>query len=262
MKKILILLFSICMLLTGCNKDDSENKIDSNKENENTNIVNIEPWYIETPYGNLAIPKQYKEKIKTEILSETPYIILFKTIEDNHNLFTLYFGQEKDELVGTLSLKDENIVLYVEFEALDTKEENYNELLTYQATINTIIDYLSKDYKFYVDQIIENVEIGVFEIETDLAKLYYPLKWEGIVDVENEGDVVKFTYKNTRLFDVYFKECNGDLIGFYDDTPVYLISYLFNYSSLTDEEYNQLCEMQHDINVIIEHLLKDEKFVQ
>lgn len=261
MKKAIILLLLICgLFLYGCNDEDIK-KENIDNENRNESIL-VETWEIKTPYCVLKLPKEYEGKIQGIVSSEDPYVIEFETVDKNNKLFILHFGEVANELIGTLPLDKGNIVLYADFLEIDSNINEYVQLISYQASINTIINNLSKDYGLLVDEIVLDDREEVFEIDTDIVTLHYPSKWKSLVDIENEGDVVKFTSNGVRLFDIYLKECNGDLLGFYKDAPVYIVSYSFNYGNLSDEEYNNLCAMQQDVNVIINHLLEDKNFVK
>ena len=99
-----------------------------------------------------------------------------------------------------------------------------------------------------------------FDIETDVVVLKYPARWEEFVEIEKSEEAISFSAKGTVLFELHFNEVDGYLLGMYDKTPVYVISHDIDEEYYTAQEYEMLCSMQEDINVIIEHLDKDRKF--
>ncbi len=101
--------------------------------------------------------------------------------------------------------------------------------------------------------LVEDDEVETFEIKTSVVSLRFPTKWKDIVDIKTNENTVSFSIGDTKVFDVVFKTCEGNLLGEYNGTPIYIISYPVN----TSEQAN----MQEDINVILENLLKDKNFV-
>lgn len=254
MKKIIILLcFLFCVFMTSCSS------INSNDKNPVEEIDDIELFYIATPYCDLAIPNEYKNIIGTKVLSNNPYTIKFEVLENNQHLFTLFFGKETDNLLGTLPLNEGNVILYADFGAIDENVDG-NGVFNYQGCVNTIIEHLEKDNNFLIDQIITDTEKETFTIETNIVTLHYPKKWQDVVDVKITDNLVKFSTGEIPLFDISFEEGTGDLLGYYDNEPIYLITYSIDEESMNSDEYFKYLSMQHDINVIIDYLLKDSKF--
>ena len=93
----------------------------------------------------------------------------------------------------------------------------------------------------------------VSDIPTDLVTLSYPERWKDKVEIKVEGKKVSFVNGDTPLFDLCFEECDGYLLGTYDGTPIYIIEY--------PVETEEQIAMQQDVNVIIDHLCQDAKFV-
>ena len=242
---ILILVIAGVFFLNACDKEEV-----------------LEVITINTPYCDLSVPVSFENNVTHEVISEDPYTLKFEASEDGADLFTLFFDQEAETLIGTLVLDDKNIVLYAEFASLDKDGKNYEKYSGYQDGINTIINGLTNDYEFVIDEVVgnEKEDILTFTISTEIAELQYPSKWESKVEITEEEDCVKFSVEGYKLFDVYFTECDGYLLGTYNKTPIYIISYAIDDSELTQSEYDTYCKMQDDVNVIIDNLLEDKKF--
>lgn len=85
-----------------------------------------------------------------------------------------------------------------------------------------------------------------------------------MVNIEVTDSAVHFTYQDEKLFDmVFFEAENTDgayLLGTYDETPIYIVSYSVDESSFSEEELSNYNAMQANVNVILENLEKEEKF--
>lgn len=224
-------------------------------ETEETGITTVE-----TPYCELTLPEDYAGNVEHKVVSEEPYTVEFSTT-DGTSLFSLSFGGETENLIGTIVGEKENTVVYAAFAELDEADSNYEELLRYQNGINTIIEHLVSDSGLVANEIIEYEDTSTFEIKTSVTTLFYPNKWKDIVKIENTDEQVKFSYNGEKLFDLVFTECDGYLLGTYKDTPIYIISYNVDESKYTEEEYYDICGMENSVNVILENLMKDENFI-
>ena len=123
------------------------------------------------------------------------------------------------------------------------------------------------DTKGTVDEMLEE---DSFTIETPIVDLYYPLKWQDQLRVEQiEGDthVVKFFgtvegKEEQHLFDVVFGATEGISVGTLDEKEVYLI-----YGDFTpgegwnDEEADTIYTMQEDVNYLLGMLQQEDGFV-
>ncbi len=107
-------------------------------------------------------------------------------------------------------------------------------------------------------------EKDVFNINTSYGILRFPQRWENITTIEVEDNTVHFihTTTNTRLFDVSFNSGEGYTVGSYslNEKTVNVIVNTFEFDK-TLEEYELFCNIQDDINVIINYLVSDYKFV-
>lgn len=104
-------------------------------------------------------------------------------------------------------------------------------------------------------------DVPVFDIETRVCVMKYPLKWKDLVTVEVADDSVCFSYGDIKLFDLLFDSDEGYLLGTYDGTQIKIISYDFDKDSLSEDEYFNCCAMQEDVNVILQYWLSDKNFV-
>lgn len=240
---IIMLMCTSVIMFSGCGKDTKEDVIS-----------------ISTPYCDLWVPDYFDGKVVHKVKSEDPYTVVFKTKKGNVRLFELSFNKATSEVLGTLELKDENVVIYVDFAKLDKDGKNYNKYVSYQEAVNTITTHLSEDYDFTIGEIVEKGPGATFEIETSLTTLKYPKKWEDKVQINVEDERVRFAYKDEKLFDLCFYECDGFLLGTYRETPIYVISYDIDEEKYKEAEYMEISGMQQDVNVIIEHLDKDRRF--
>lgn len=244
---IFILMSTSIVMLCSCGESGTDNK--------------EEVIRISTPYCDLCVPDSFEENVVHKVTSEDPYKIAFKTASDDVNLFELSFNKATSDLLGTLILDDENVIIYVDFAELDKDSKNYSENVNYQEAVNTIITHLSEDYEFVIGEAVEQNADETFEIETSLTTLNYPKKWEDVVKVDVEEDRVRFSFEDEKLFDLCFYECDGFLLGTYDKTPIYVISYEIDEENYKEAEYMEISGMQQAVNVIIDHLMEDKKFV-
>lgn len=259
MKKVLIYLLAImCLIaLTACGKSEQT----ALKPTENVpEVVESTDVSIETPYCDLVVTKEFADNVKSEVSSEDPYTVSFRMISDDTELFSILFGGETENLLGTLQLENENVVLYAEFNDFDSENENFGTYCTYQDGINTIIQHLISDCDFVVNDIIEWEDTSTFDIQTPVVTMKYPNKWKEKVTVDVSDDAVKFSCNGTKLFDLCFVDCDGYLLGTYKDTPIYIVDYSISKSNYSEEQYSELCTMQDDVNVILQALMKDSNF--
>lgn len=215
---------------------------------------------IETPYCDLVVTKEFADNVKSKVISEDPYTVSFRMISDDTELFSISFGGETEMLLGTLQLENENVVLYADYNDLDRENENYETYCTYQEGISTIINHLSSDYDFIVNEITDWVDPSTFDIQTPVVTMKYPNRWKEKVTIDVSEEAVKFSCNGEKLFDIVFSECDGFILGTYKDTPIYVKDYTINKGSYSEAQYLELCTMQEDMNVILQGLLEDSNF--
>ncbi len=207
---------------------------------------------IETPFADLRVPESFDKAVSHEVTGEDPCVVTFSSKADDTELFSILFNGNSDSLLGTLIGEEKNTVIYVNVPTLDEKSEHYKDNQFYQEKMNTIIGYLSEDYQIVFNEIIDKEDSSVFDIETSVVTLKYPGKWKDKVQIEVLDDCVKFSSDGTPLFDLIFKECDGNLLGTYNDTPIYMVEY-----PVESEEH---IAMQFGVNTILEHLMEDPNF--
>ena len=200
----------------------------------------------EISYAGLILkyPKKWQDQV---IVQEQPDGSLLFSV-DGSTLFTLY-SDDLHDILGTV-IGDKNTVLSATFEKINPEETVKAEM---QEDINVILLHLSEDYDFVPGTAIPSEEYDMITIKTDVTELYYPAKWKDQVKIEVSDDKVSFSADDTPLFDVVFGECEGNLLGTYGDTPVYVVEY-----EVTDEVHSL---MQMGISDILEHLMEDEQFI-
>lgn len=214
---------------------------------------------ISTPYCDLSVPAAFEGNVVWELSSEEPYTLDFKAA-DGTALFSLIFGERSDVLLGTLKLEDKNVVIYASFADFDSNNENLKKYAGYQEDINTVIKYLSEDYDFVINEIVEDE--STFDIETRVTTLKYPKKWFDKVTITGYEDRVTFAYKNEMLFDLSFVDGNeGFLLGTYSGIPIYIIDYEIKEDNYTEDEVFDMYCMQEDVNVILQYLMEDPNFI-
>lgn len=164
-------------------------------------------------------------------------------------LFDLYFNKtEVGDVLGTVCGDTNTVITYV----LYPLEGDNAELVQMQEDVNYILDHLAEDYDFVSGAAEEVVEPDVFDIETSVVTLKYPLKWKDKVTIEVSDGKVCFSNEGTPLFDLVFSEGEGYLLGSYNGTPIYLVEYPVS----TEEQI----QMKDDVNVILDYLSMDEAF--
>lgn len=271
MKRVLLAWLSLLLVLAlcACKSDQGTTAAQQGEDatspsENNTQDTTTEPEKtiaVQTPYGDLQVPGSYEGVVEAVVKNEDPYTLTFQVKDDGTELYTLYFGQETADLIGTLLLDQKNVVLYADFAELNENAESYLEYAGYQQGINTIVAHLVDSGKFVMNEVVIIEDTTTFDIKTGVVTLKYPNKWKDKVTVDVTEDVVKFSYKGEKLFDLVFKECEGYLLGTYDNTPIYIISYTYDESGYSEEEKMELRGMENDVNVILQHLMEDSKFV-
>lgn len=244
----LLLLLVICLCFFGA----CENVNDPvNKEITQTQVKN-DSNSLKTPYITLNFPQNFFDNIIFEVEKEEPYTVLFKTKQDNIELCSLVFNGKGDILVGTLIGETSNTVVYMNMPEMDSNSKNYLTYCGYQEDINKALNELFEFNDFVFNEIVEFEDKSTFDIKTSVATMKYPNKWKEKVEIKVTKEEVKFLNGETPLFDLVFHECEGLLLGTYNETPVYLVSHPVK----TEEQES----MQEDVNVILQNLMDDSNF--
>ena len=101
-------------------------------------------------------------------------------------------------------------------------------------------------------------------IETEYCNLEYPSKWENQITVNKEklnGTIIEFYIDDVHLFDICFDNEDAYPIGKIKIKEQFIEigvnSYDIQEDEFTEEEYEELCMMQEDLNVILTKLVED-----
>lgn len=217
----------------------------------------VDVFSIETPYGTLAYPERWKDTVTIET-GEEPYTLRFSAGEIP--LFDLIFDGEEGYYLGTLQGQDGEATLRIISYDLDDQREDYADCRAMQEDVNVLLQHLRTDYTFREKEIPEEIDDSVYAIETDVVTLYYPERWQDQVTVEVTADGARFSCDGVQLFDILFGGEEGVLLGTYGQTPVRVVSYAIEQGELSDSRYEQLGNMEEDVNVVIQHLMEDSNF--
>ena len=208
---------------------------------------------ISTPYADLRLPASFDKAVSHEETGNEPYVITFKSRTDETELFSIIFNGTGEYLVGTLMGEEKNTVVHANTNDLDQNDQNYESNLFYQEQLYLILGYLAEDYNLVPEEAIDDEDPMDFEIQTSLVTLYYPSRWKEKVEIEVLDNGVKFSAAGTPLFDLMFEECDGYLLGTYQETPIYMVEY--------PVETEEQAAMQAGVNTILQHLSEDPNFM-
>lgn len=216
---------------------------------------------VETPYAVLRVPSEFDGALQWKTVSEEPYVLAFTTTE-GREVFSLHFNQETANLLGTLPLDGENVVIYADFSEVDKQDAQYATLMRYQLAVGTIIENLAADYGFQPNVLPEPAvpTLEAVTIETKVVTLKYPAEWKDRVTVEVTDERAAFSCEGTKLFDVCFFDGSGYPLGTYDGTPISIVSYDIDPAVKSETELQDLYAMQEGVNFITQNLMQDPKF--
>ena len=134
-----------------------------------------------------------------------------------------------------------------------------------EQRLDEIVEKLIREKEYVCFYVGRNGDFDTFDIETSVVTLKYPSKWKDLVSIEVKDSAVHFTYQDEKLFDLVLSEAeNIDgayLLGTYDGTPIYIVSYSVDESKFSEDELSNYNAMQANVNVILENLKKEEKFI-
>lgn len=263
MKKLGIIISAIIIIaaaLSACGESKPGSSATADEAETFVSVNNEETQEVSTPYATLKVPAAFKDNVTHKVTKESPYTLNFSA-KDGTNLFDLVFNGKGDTLLGTIEGDKENTVLYANLAKLDEKSENYAQYSEFQEGLGTITGNLKKDYAFTPNVVVEKEDETTYDIPTDVVTLKYPARWKDKIKVKSDSKTASFTSGNVKLFDICFFESNsGFRIGAYGETPVYLVTYEFDKKTKESKNYQELAQMQDDVNVIIENLKADTRF--
>ena len=97
----------------------------------------------------------------------------------------------------------------------------------------------------------------LFTIETSFALLKYPSKWKEKVDVTVNDKRVTFSSESKPLFDLLIDSDEGFVMGTLVGESRDVVINVLDYPIENEEQ----AEMQEDMNVIMQNLMKDYNFI-
>lgn len=254
---LLLCLTLVAALLSACGSGHTDPQKTPDPETAQPVEEPVAVFSIETPYATFAYPERWKDKLTVGI-TEDPYTLHFSAGEEA--LFDLIINGEEGYFLGTLQAENGDATLHIISYDLDNQRADYADCRAMQEDVNVLLQHLRKDYTFREGEIPEEGNDSVYAIETDVVTLYYPERWKEQVTVDVTADAARFSCDGVQLFDILFGGEEGILLGTYAETPIRVVSYAIEQGELSDSRYEQLGNMEEDINVLIQHLMEDSAF--
>ena len=216
-------------------------------------------FVIETPYCNFKYPKKWEDAVEISA-SKTEEVYTVQFSADGNPLFAISCNDGSGYVLGTLKAAGKSVSISLTTYQLDANSAQYATYSSMQEDVNVILEHLRTDYAFDLNGGAEEDETSVFEIQTAVAPLYYPEKWKGSVTVQVTEKSVEFLCEDAKLFSVLFGPGDAYLLGTYRGTEIRIASYDLEAGAFSKAEYQRLCAMQEDVNVMIEYLMEDSNF--
>lgn len=226
----------------------------ANEPIDTTAKVDESVFSIETPYCTLYYPTQWEDTVTIHVSEDEPCKAAFSV--DTYPLFDILFNSNEGEYLGTLT--DTSTTLCAVFYEWNEACATFEEYTAMQEDINVILEHLMADYPFTTSVVADD---EVFAIETEVATFYYPTRWEKTLTVDVAQDRVSFSTPTTLLFELRFNGDDGHLLGTYDGTEIRVVYSELESDGVSEETYREWIAMQEDVNVILEYLSADSKFI-
>ncbi len=254
--KRLIALLLICMIgaciFAGC-EDEKKAPVPEATEQaaEEPTEAPRNTYEIPTKLAVMKYPEQWKDIVTVEAQDTEPYTVTFSAY--GVKVFELFFNGTEGDLLGTLITDEGQYLVMTKMAKVKESSKHYEDYRNIQEDVNVILENFAKDYTFIpgVDAREDNQE--VFAISTSIGELYYPVKWKDRIMIDVTDSKVSFSSEGVPLFDIMIGGEEGNLVGRYDGTNILIVDY-----PLEDETMKN---MQEDVNIILNHLQEDEKFV-
>lgn len=244
MKRTIVLMITAILVISALTLSACHSNSTSTSDQATVDTAAAVKTYTISAGGlKIKYPEKWKDTVEVQADEEKAAFSA-----DGTPIFDLYFNREEGDVLGTVKNNNQyTVIRFKQYEAKSTETE------AMQEDLSVIIANLRKDYDFVSGDALEKIDDSVFKIKTDVAPLYYPSKWEDKVTVDVKSDRVSFSREDTKLFDIVFAEIeSGDYIGSYKGTPVYVVTY--------EVKDNEAASMQEDLNVILQHLMKDRDY--
>ena len=120
-------------------------------------------------------------------------------------------------------------------------------------------DSVSDNSAATADSAVSESQQEVYEIDTSIGKFYYPEKWKGIVTTKESDKAVSFYSEGVEVFALKLGGSEGFSVGTYKGEDLRLVTYKFD-DKLEKSRFDELCAMQEDANVILNHLKNDKDY--
>ena len=259
MKKQFVIITTLVLFITvlaGCSAKKDTPSDSSGLVTDTSAEITV----YKTKYCDLKYPMKWADQVKVEIDEGGAYTVKF-ALRDGTPIFDLIFNGQTGLLLGTLTGDNTNTVIRFVDYPMEETDSRYNTFCAMAEDVNVIIENLTRDYSFAAGEDITNEDPATFEINTSVAVLQYPAKWQDKVNIDLSDTSAKFTCGEYKLFDLYFEGEEGSLLGTFKGKPIRMVSYDIDPSIMSGEMFDQLCAMQEDVNVILQHLMEDTEFI-
>lgn len=142
----------MAVILVGCGKNDvGETQVEEQSVEEIERVAS-ELMEVETKYGDLLYPQQWKEYLKIEQEEQVESLcVKFRALinETEYPLFDIVIGEEASESIGTIQDSDgesHNVYVHIEenMELDNLSEEEQNRLFAMKEGVNELIAHLTK----------------------------------------------------------------------------------------------------------------------
>ena len=135
------------LLFSGCGKNDTSLNQESNNADKS---IPAEAMVIETSYGDLYYPEQWKEFLQTEEEQKGEVLVIsFRAViqENTYDLFDVSIGGNEGTIVGQITSKDgTQRAVYIDVADIgeDSRltEGEQNSLYAMQEDLNYLVDNL------------------------------------------------------------------------------------------------------------------------
>lgn len=220
---------------------------------------------IETPYGNILYPIQWRESLRFRVTGEDATAVEFlAALKDTEiPLFDLYFNSQEGEQLGFFADAGDWIRMGVTIHEIipsdSWSEEDREMVLAMQDALNEVLSQFA---------LVEEPEVKALTLETPFGSLTYPGSWGNDLRLEVRDGSVISGYgtaggREVHLFDISVGGTGEILAGVYtgksgESLEVYLTVPEIS-GDWTEEERNALHGMQSLVNDLTAQLNLREK---